>query len=125
MTLVSQATVFLVDDVQRALDYYRDALGFQVSAYERNPRHYGYAERDGVQFHFACFRNAGPRPNHEVVPPDMFDAYVAVDDVDALHAELVERGAHLLHGPVDQAYGLREIRVGDPHGYIVAFGSRG
>jgi hypothetical protein len=42
--------------------------------------------------------------------------------VEALHAELLERGADLLYGPVDQAYGLREIRARDPHGYILAFG---
>jgi uncharacterized glyoxalase superfamily protein PhnB len=53
--------------------------------------------------------------------PDMFDVYVYVD-VEALHEELVERGAELLHGPTDQAYGLREIRVRDPHAYILAFG---
>jgi uncharacterized glyoxalase superfamily protein PhnB len=53
----------------------------------------------------------------------MFDVYVYVDDVDALHAELVERGADLLHGPVEQAYGLRELRVRDPHGYVLAFGT--
>jgi uncharacterized glyoxalase superfamily protein PhnB len=52
----------------------------------------------------------------------MFDLYVYVDDVDAYHDELVERGADVLHGPVNQGYGLREIRVRDPHGYVLAFG---
>jgi uncharacterized glyoxalase superfamily protein PhnB len=52
----------------------------------------------------------------------MFDIYVYADDVEALHAELAERGATLLHEPTDQAYGLREFRVRDPHGYILAFG---
>jgi hypothetical protein len=52
----------------------------------------------------------------------MFDVYFWVDDVDAIHAELVDRGADLLHGPVDQGYGLREFRVQDPDGYILAFG---
>lgn len=44
-----------------------------------------------------------------------------VDDV--LHEELVGRGAELLHGPVNQEYGLREIRVRDPNGYVLAFGT--
>jgi uncharacterized glyoxalase superfamily protein PhnB len=52
----------------------------------------------------------------------MFDVYVYVDDVDALHEELVGRGADLVHGPVEQGYGLREIRVRDPDGYVLAFG---
>jgi uncharacterized glyoxalase superfamily protein PhnB len=52
----------------------------------------------------------------------MFDLYVYVDDVDGLHGELAGRGADILAPPVNTEYGLREIRVRDPHGYIVAFG---
>jgi catechol 2,3-dioxygenase-like lactoylglutathione lyase family enzyme len=117
------ATVLLVRDVARALEYYRDKLGFETSAWDLNPPHYGFAERDRCRLHFACFDGATPRPNHQEAPPDMFDVYVEVDDVEALHAELVERGADLLHGPVDQVYGLREVRVRDPSGYILAFGT--
>jgi uncharacterized glyoxalase superfamily protein PhnB len=53
----------------------------------------------------------------------MFDVYFGVDDLEALHEELVRRGAELLHGPVDQEYGQRELRVRDPDGYILAFGT--
>jgi catechol 2,3-dioxygenase-like lactoylglutathione lyase family enzyme len=120
--LTGHATVLLVEDVQRALEYYRDRLGFEISEYDRLPKHYGYASRDGCHVHFARFEGVRPRPNNEVAPPDMFDVYFYVEDVDAFHSELVERGADLLHGPVDQGYGLREARVRDPHGYILAFG---
>ena len=123
MTLTGHATVLLVSDVRRATEYYRDALGFDVEHYDRIPEHYGYASREGCHVHFARFEGAAPRPNSEVVPPDMFDAYFWVDDVEALHGELVDRGAELVHGPVDQGYGLRELRVRDPHGYILAFGT--
>jgi catechol 2,3-dioxygenase-like lactoylglutathione lyase family enzyme len=120
--LAAHATVLLVDDVRRAAEYYRDQLGFDVSFYEQNPQHYAYASRDHVYLHFACFKDAPPRPNVEVVPPDMFDVYIYVDDVEALHQELVGRGAEILGEPVDQGYGMREIRVRDPHGYVLAFG---
>jgi catechol 2,3-dioxygenase-like lactoylglutathione lyase family enzyme len=118
----SHATVLLVDDVAGALDYYRDKLGFDGHAWDKNPRHYGYASRDNCHVHFACFKDAPRLPNSEAVPPDMFDLYVYVEDVEALHEELVERGADILSAPVDTEYGLREIRVRDPHGYILAFG---
>ena len=75
MTLTGHATVLLVDDVRRSTEYYRDALGFDVEHYDRIPDHYGYAEREGCYVHFARFQGAAPRPNSEVVPPDMFDAY--------------------------------------------------
>jgi catechol 2,3-dioxygenase-like lactoylglutathione lyase family enzyme len=122
--LAGLAPVLLVPDVQIAADHYRDRLGFEVDFYERHPEHYAYARRDDCYIHFACFEGAPARPNVEVVPPDMFDVYLYVDDVAALFEELTGRGADLLHGPVDQGYGLREIRVRDPHGYILAFGQR-
>jgi catechol 2,3-dioxygenase-like lactoylglutathione lyase family enzyme len=120
--LAAHATVLLVDNVGKAADYYRDRLGFDVTFYEANPGHYAYASRDDCHVHFACFKDASPRPNSEAVPPDMFDVYVYVDDVDALHDELVERGAEILGGPTHTAYDMHEIRVRDPHGYILAFG---
>ncbi len=98
MTLTGHATVLLVDDIHRATAYYRDRLSFDVGHYEQNPSHYGNAGRDGCHLHFAHFEGATPRPNCREVPPDMFDAYFWIDDVDALYAELVRRGADL-HSP--------------------------
>jgi catechol 2,3-dioxygenase-like lactoylglutathione lyase family enzyme len=118
----SHATVLIVDDVAAALDYYRDRLGFEGHAWEVNPTHYGYASRGGCHVHFCHAGVAPPKPNHVAFPPDMFDLYVYVDDVDALHEELAGRGAEILNVPVNTEYGLREIRVRDPHGYILAFG---
>ena len=120
--LTAHATVLLVDDVQVAGDYYQDKLGFEVTYFDKNPSHYAYANRGEVWMHFACFPDAGPEPNSVAVPPDMFDAYVYVDDVDALHAELAERGAEIIGVVTDTDYGCREFRVRDPDGYILAFG---
>jgi catechol 2,3-dioxygenase-like lactoylglutathione lyase family enzyme len=120
--LTGLAPVLLVADVDATAEYYRDRLGFEVSFYERIPEHYAYAERDGCHVHFARFHGVAPRPNVEVVPPDMFDVYFWVDDVDAFYEELVSRGADVIQVPTDQGYGLRDIRVRDPSGYILAFG---
>jgi catechol 2,3-dioxygenase-like lactoylglutathione lyase family enzyme len=121
-TLTGQAPVLLVGDVQKVVGYYRDALGFEVELWDVNPEHYGYAHRDGCHVHFACFADVEPRPNSAAVPPDMFDVYFYVDDVDALHRELADRGADLLQAPVEQVYGMYELRVRDPSGHILAFG---
>jgi uncharacterized glyoxalase superfamily protein PhnB len=83
--LTGQATVLLVESVQRAADYYRDRLGFTVEVYDEEPD---------------------------------------TDDVDALHAELKDRGAKIIQAPTDRTYGLREFRVQDPDGYILGFGKR-
>jgi catechol 2,3-dioxygenase-like lactoylglutathione lyase family enzyme len=123
--LRAAATVLLVRDVTRSVAYYRDQLGFEASLFEENPQHYGYANRDNVWFHFAHWDGVEPRPNAVAVPPDMFEAYLYVDDVTALHEELVERGADLLHGPEERPWTRLEIRVKDPDGYVLAFGERG
>jgi catechol 2,3-dioxygenase-like lactoylglutathione lyase family enzyme len=122
LRLEGQATVLLVEDVRRSVDYYRDRLGFQVEQWNVNPEHYGYARRDTCSVHFACFAGARPAPNSKAVPPDMFDVYVYVDDVEALHAELLERGADVHGLPQRQPYGMIDFRVRDPDGYVLAFG---
>ena len=122
--LTGHATVLLVENIQRATDYYRDQLGFAITRYDQNPDHYATAERDGCYVHVAHFDGVSARPNSEAVPPDMFDAYFWPDDVDKLHTELKDRGADIIHPPVEQPYGLREFRVQDPDGHILAFGKR-
>jgi predicted enzyme related to lactoylglutathione lyase len=121
-TVQSHATVLLVEDVARASAYYRDRLGFAVDSYDALPDHYAYARRDNCYVHFAHWEGVRRPPNRELVPPDMFDLYIYVDDVDALHAELQERGADLIQAPTEQGYGCYEIRVRDSDGYVLAFG---
>ena len=112
----------VLESVSRAVDYYRDKLGFDVDLYDTLPEHYGFAQRDSCGIHFAFWKGVSPSPNSKAVPPDMFDLYVYVEDVEGLYDELVDRGAEIVHGPVDQGYGTHEFRVRDPHGYILAFG---
>lgn len=120
--LTGLAPVLIVPEVQEALDYYRDKLGFEVGAWEDNPAAYGYAERDDCHIHFC--QGETPRPNSEIVQPDLFDVYLWPDDVRALYEELQGRGADLLHEPIERPWGMLEIRVQDPFGYILAFGQR-
>ena len=41
-----------------------------------------------------------------------------VDDVDAMCAELAERGVELLNGPLDRPWGIRTASFRDPGGHI-------
>jgi catechol 2,3-dioxygenase-like lactoylglutathione lyase family enzyme len=120
--ITAHATVLLVEDVQIAGEFYRDKLGFEVTYFDKNPTHYAYAKRGEMWVHFACFADVAPAPNSVAVPPDMFDIYVYVEDVDALHEELAGRGAEIIGDVTDTEYGCREFRVRDPDGYVLAFG---
>ena len=120
MRLTGLAPVLLVPDVAAALEWYRDVLGCEVQAWELEPADYGYASRDGCTIHLGHSERA--RPNSDERPPDMFDVYIWVDDVETLHRELVERGADVFFGPSDQPWRMREIRVRDPNGYVLGIG---
>ena len=106
----SHATVLQVPDVQEALAWFRDRLGFDVEPYEDGSQ-YGYARRGDVYFHVAC----GP-------DPDLWSAYLYTDDVEALHRELVERGAEIVQAPSDKGYGMRDLIVRGPEGHVLAIG---
>ena len=43
---------------------------------------------------------------------------IRVDDVDAAHQELIERGATFLNGPIDRPWGRRTAAFADPSGHV-------
>ena len=59
-------------------------------------------------------------PPSESGPHNWF-GYLSVSDVDALHAELTERGAQC-SAPINTAYGMREIVVTTIDGHRIVFG---
>src|SRR5207237_1335480 len=58
VSLIGAATVFVVQDVLRSVEHYRDVLGFQVEFTYGAPTFYAGVERGGVLIHF----RAAPRP---------------------------------------------------------------
>jgi catechol 2,3-dioxygenase-like lactoylglutathione lyase family enzyme len=118
--LTGHAPFLLAPDVRSTLEHYRDVLGFETHHYEHAPGDNGTATRDGCTIFF----NRGPAstPNSALVPPDLFDVYLWTDDVQVLFEELRGSGADVLHEPTDRPWGMREIRVRDPNGYVLGFG---
>ena len=52
---------------------------------------------------------------------EALDAYIWVDDVDALYAELKAKGAKILQEPVLRFYKCYELVVEDLNGYCLVF----
>ncbi|MBV8513753.1 MAG: hypothetical protein JO260_00500 [Acidobacteria bacterium] len=52
---------------------------------------------------------------------EALDAYIWVDDVEALHAELKAKGAKILEGPVLRFYRCYELVVEDAFGFCLVF----
>jgi len=97
-------------DVAAGVAHYRDVLGFTVN-YEMQ----GFAvmDRDDVRILLIT-----KTPLHRGIG----SCYIYVADADALHAELVAKGAKVEASPASRPWGLREFRVFDPEGNILTFG---
>ena len=124
MTRWSIAPYFIVDDVVATANHYRDKLGFGYERFWNEPPSFCMVKRNGLIIMLAQFPQPGvKRPNHLVDPEGgAWDAYVWVDNADALHADLTSRGATIVRGLCDQEYGCRDFEVEDCNGYRLCFG---
>jgi catechol 2,3-dioxygenase-like lactoylglutathione lyase family enzyme len=112
---------FVVPDVVAAAEYYRDVFGFRVMGVYFEPPTFAMVERDNVVIQFGRVD-----PNETVAPnrkrrDEALDAYIWVSDVDALFAELKEKGAKILEGPVLRFYKCYELVVEDSNGFCLVF----
>jgi catechol 2,3-dioxygenase-like lactoylglutathione lyase family enzyme len=112
------APQFLVDDVEAAIAYYRDKLGFALDfCYDS---FYAGVSRDGCAIHLKCapktVSDRAHRKRHEHL-----DAYVSVTGVEALHDELRSQGALITRAPEARPWHCIDFYVEDPDGYILCF----
>jgi uncharacterized glyoxalase superfamily protein PhnB len=115
VSLVGAATVFVVQDVLRSVEHYRDVLGFRVEFTYGEPAFYAGLERDNVVIHLQAAGETKRQAGQGAV-------YVFVTDVDALYRELSGRGARTLNEPKDYPYGMRDFDVHDLDGNQLGFG---
>jgi catechol 2,3-dioxygenase-like lactoylglutathione lyase family enzyme len=118
--LTAVSPFFIVRDVHRALDFYRDRLGFEVTFLGPEPEPFlAVVRRDGVQFMLkAVGVDALPNPSRHA--DARWDAFVHVPDPDALAAEL---GDVPFSAPLaDTDDGLRGFELTDNDGYRLFFG---
>ena len=109
-------TVFTVKDAAASLAYYRDCVGFDVAFEYGMPTFYVGLCSGEASLHLIAAAQAPRPPGHGAV-------CIFVDDVDALHADLVRRGAKILNEPKDQDYGLRDFAIADADGNMIFFGT--
>jgi predicted enzyme related to lactoylglutathione lyase len=120
--IIGQAPILLVQDVEAAADYYRDQVGFSYERFWGEPPGFCILERDGFSLMLSRVEDERHVVPHWTVVDKMWNVYFWVDDVEALYAELVERGARIDYDLCDQAHGCREFGIQDLDGYDIAFG---
>lgn len=109
--------VLYTNDLSVTETFYRRVMGFNISGeYEEDgERVFVELERQGVKIAFTTENTEGwaaPRLTGQL--------YIMTSDVDAVAASITSSSA-IKSGPEDKSYGLRELAIEDPNGYILVF----
>jgi predicted enzyme related to lactoylglutathione lyase len=120
----SVAPYFIVDDVVTTANFYRDKLGFRYERLWGEPPCFSIVMRKGAAIMLSQLEASGlMRPNRIVDPEGgAWDAYVWIDNADALHEEFQRNGVEIARGLCDQPYGCRDFEIRDCNGYTLCFG---
>ena len=117
--LTSLAPQFLVDDLEGAIAYYRDALGFSFG--EPYGGFYAIGRRDGLELHLKeAPKNESERRHRR--DNEHLDAYAGVDGIEAFYESCRASGARIVKPLSERPWGTKDFYVEDPEGYIIAFG---
>jgi predicted enzyme related to lactoylglutathione lyase len=119
----SVAPLFLVDDVVATANYYRDKLGFGYDRFWGEPPCFCMVRRSGVTIMLSQTAGATVQPNRVTDPNgECWDAYLWVDDADALFSDFKSKGVKIAREICDKEYGCRDFDIEDPNGYRLCFG---
>jgi uncharacterized glyoxalase superfamily protein PhnB len=121
-SIVKASPQFLVDDLQKAVAFYVERLGFKSDfVYEG---FYGSVSRDGASIHLKCTPKLEAERVHRKSGGHL-DAHLTVANIEELHAELLRRGAPITLAMARRPWGLIDFQVEDPDGYILCFSEEG
>ena len=115
------APQFFTTDLPTTLAYYKDKLGFDCLGTWSDPPVYAIVSRDDCRLHFRCADP--PTANPDKYDDELLDAYLFVEDADALHAEYAARGVEFTRPLGDTPWQSREFVVKDCDGRLLAFGA--
>lgn len=118
------APYLIVDDVVASANYYRDRLGFGYDRFWGEPPAFCMVARNGIVIMLGQLERTGVmRPNRTVDPEGgAWDAYIWINDADALREEFRTRDVKIARDVCDQPYGCRDFEIEDCNGYRLCFG---
>ena len=123
MSLIRQiAPQFFTIDMAATLAYYNDRLGFECVGTWGEPPVYAIVVRDGHRIHFRLV-DALAAALPDKYADELLDAYLFVDDADALYAEYLARGVEFTRTLGNTEWESREFVVKDCDGRLLAFGA--
>lgn len=127
---MSETPVFLrshpqifVTDIDQAVAFYRDRLGFQLAYLYGDPPFYGLVERGGVGLNL---RHVDEMPFDPAIREreDLLAATIVVDQLKALFVAYEEAGLEFHQSYREQPWGAHDFIVADPDRNLIHFASR-
>ena len=97
------------------IDLFVERLGFEIDTVLGKQPAFAMLRKDDVVIMLAC-KPAIPWPHKS------WAAYIWVQDIEAVHADLLTRKAPIKAGPHNKDYGCTEIEVSTPDGRQIVFG---
>ncbi len=116
--IIGIAPQFVVKDVVKTAEYYRDVLGFSIISYFLDPPVYAMVERNGVQIHFGKADGDRIHTNAEIRKISM-DCIIWVPEIEKFFEEVKSRNADIVQEIVSRGYG-REFILRDCDGHTIA-----
>jgi uncharacterized glyoxalase superfamily protein PhnB len=113
--------LFFTKDIPGTIAYYREQLGFDCLGTWNDPPVYAFLARDRCAIHLRCAEP--PMSNADKYEDELLDAYIYVDDADALYAEYTSKGVEFARQLGDMPWKCREFVIKDCDGRLLAFGS--
>jgi len=113
------AITLFVEDLESARRFYQEVFGLPVHYEDGNSAVFEFGET--LVNLLRVSEAPGLVDPAPVAAPDAgvrFQFTLAVEDVDAVCAELTARGVELLNGPMDRPWGIRTASFRDPGGHI-------
>ena len=110
--------MFLVEDLDHAIGYYRDKLGFTVEFIYDS--FYASVSRDGFAIHL---KHGPSRPDERAFRKkhEHLDAHIGVSGIRGLYEELQTRGVDVFQPLEERPWACLDFYVEDPDGYILCF----
>jgi catechol 2,3-dioxygenase-like lactoylglutathione lyase family enzyme len=115
------APQFFTTDLPATVAYYKDKLGFDCVGTWYDPPVYAIVARGQHRIHFRVAEPTAPHP--EKYAEELLDAYLSIDDPDALYAEYAARAVEFTRALADTPWHSREFVVKDCDGRLLAFGA--
>jgi uncharacterized glyoxalase superfamily protein PhnB len=114
--------ILTCDDVDAAVAYWTDVLGFAVDFTWGTPTTYAGLERDEAEIHLRLDDGDDDGEDGGGGGASAGRVTIELDGVDAYYEGLVARGADITVPLADRAYGMRDFAVRTPQGHRLTFG---